>query len=457
MLLARIRQDADEKEQNGKPQMARKTRFAADSIERYFGSGYDIPLCDVDRPWLDTYLEYLQHDGKTDNTISNYLRVLQTTFRRAAKAGLALDLTLFAPYFTGNSKSTRTILTVNQVKTLVHADLDAQLFARTRDLFALCLFGGGLSIAQLREDAPGNPLERLRSIPEVRSILAQYNGENLLRGFGGDPCQAYLHNLSGIAAILHLGTQLTDDTAAESWAEVAKQLGIPHRIIATVVGRPIANLNYAPDSPATPEEVDAALRRVAGYIGINPRHWFAIRCYDAPPADVATEILTLPRLKTPDLKHFCLEDREQGKKYPKLKNYMQSVLFVHCLDTDALYIRRTLSPGIYVYDYTDGEVKTPAPISDQEMRTFMYLADVSGEDILFYFPEELDRVPTLEKYQEVVITQGPFSGITARVQKQSKDKLKVLVRFQSLNGYYTAEIPANSLTYKLKKHPQVTP
>jgi transcription antitermination factor NusG len=87
----------------------------------------------------------------------------------------------------------------------------------------------------------------------------------------------------------------------------------------------------------------------------------------------------------------------------------------------------------------------------------MYLADVSGEDILFYFPEELDRVPTLEKYQEVVITQGPFSGITARVQKQSKDKLKVLVRFQSLNGYYTAEIPANSLTYKLKKHPQVTP
>jgi transcription antitermination factor NusG len=128
---------------------------------------------------------------------------------------------------------------------------------------------------------------------------------------------------------------------------------------------------------------------------------------------------------------------------------MQSILFVNCLDTDALHIRRTLSPGIYVYDYTDGTVKTPAPIADKEMRTFMYLADVSSETILVYFPEEIHRLPVLQKYQEVVITQGQFAGQKARVQKQSKDKLKVLVKFERLNAYYTAEVPCETLEYEV--------
>jgi transcription antitermination factor NusG len=451
MLLARIRLDADEKEQSGKEQMARKTRFAADSIERCFGDGYDIPLTQVDKDWIDTYLAHLQQDGKTDNTISNYLRVLQSTFRKAAKAGMELNVTLFADYFTGNSKSTRKILPLSAVKTLVHADLDPNLFARSRDLFALTLFGGGLTLEQLREQNPDNRLARLREIPEASSILRRTGAEELLRSLGTDnPAARYLRNLSGLSALLHLGTEPTADTAAEAWAEVAKQLSLPHATIATVVGRPLANLNYADSAtPATAAEVQSALLRVASYIGINPRHWFAIRCYDTPPAQVAETIVSLPGLKTVDLKHFCLEDTPQRKHQPKQKNYMQSILFVNCLDTDALHIRRTLSPGIYVYDYTDGTVKTPAPIADKEMRTFMYLADVSSETILVYFPEEIHRLPVLQKYQEVVITQGTFAGQKARVQKQSKDKLKVLVKFERLNAYYTAEVPCEALEYEV--------
>lgn len=443
LLIARIREDADAKESAGKVQMARKTRFAADSIEKCFGCGYDIAIEDVDKNWLDKYLEYLKREGKTDNTISNYFRVILSTFRSAAKSDLNIDLTLFDGYFTGNSKSTKKILTVDDVKRIINSDLDDSVFKRTRDIFSLCFFCGGLKIEDL--NVGSNLLNRLDMTAQAKSILSCYKKDALLTFLGGDIKQAYIHNLSGLAHRLNLKVGLDDDSAAEGWAEAAKTIGIPHDVIANVVGRHIDNLNYANDVAVAEDDIEQALAGVARFIGLNTPHWYAIRCYESSVEDTAAKVENLPRLKSV-VKHFFLDDEKRGgKKSTAQKNYMKSILFVNCLEVDIYHIRRMLAPAIYVFDYLCNNEKRPALISDSEMKAFMYLAGLGSDTMMYYFPEEIENLPSYEEYEDVTITDGIFAGVNAKVHKKSKEKLNVIVRFEQANIWYTVDIPYSLL------------
>ncbi len=503
-LIETILRLADQKEQAGKLQMARKARFAAQSIADCFGPHCDIPLRDLDKTRLDAYLQYLRREGKTDNTISNYFRVLLSTIRAARKAGLDTpDPSLFKAYFTGRATSTRQILTPQALKTLLYTPLPEAIFSRTRDIFALCLLGGGLTPHSL------NPLSpRLQATPEARQILSRYPDGDLLSFLGHNPEPTYLHNLSGLAHRLNLPLTLHLDSPAQAWAEIAKTLSIPHSLIAATIGRPIGNLNYpeaatpsseadtpsteasvvAPSSeasvvaPSTEAEIADALQRVAQSLDINIRHWYAIRCYDDTPASTAARIEALPGLTAPGPKHFYFPDSPSAsstgsksssgsgskstssgskqpsasgksaasaadsRKTPARQNYMKSILFVNCPDADILKIRRTMAPAIYVFDYLCDNAKRPAPISDKEMKTFMYLSGLGADTLAYYFPEEIERLPIYRHYKEVTITTGPFAGVRARVYKKSKEKLNVLVRFERANICYTLDIPYSLLS-----------
>lgn len=447
-LIARIRENADAKENIGKAQIARKARYAADSMEKCFGRGRDVALEDVDKAWLDEYLHYLQREGKTDNTISNYFRVILSTLRSAVKEGATLDLTLLDGYFTGNSKSTRMILSVEEVKRIIQGDLKYTVFNRTRDVFSLCFFGGGLRIEDLQPATiQASIRSRLNATAEAKGILQQYVQSELLSFLGQELRQAYNHNLSGVAHRLNIKAPLDDNTAAEVWAEVAKSLGIPHDVISSVIGRPIDNLNYAGDATAGAEEIEQALARVARSIGLTEPHWYAIRCYEDQPEITAAKIQGLPSLKSPELKHFCLEDEQTANRKVTLqKNYLTSILFVHCLEVDIRAIRRALAPAIYVFDYRCEQEKRPAVISEGEMKTFMYLAGLNSASMMYYFPEEIDAIPSYAEYEEVTITQGLFAGVKARVLKKSKEQLNVIVRFEQANICYTVDIPCSLLS-----------
>jgi transcription antitermination factor NusG len=447
LIIARIRENADAKESIGKAQIARKTRFAAASIEKCFGKGNDFELADIDKAWLDEYLRYLQQNGKTDNTISNYFRVILSTFRSAVKEGATLDLTILDRYFTGNSKSTKKILSADDVKCILSNDLDGTVFNRTRDIFSLCFFGGGLCIADLQSMSQTTQF-RLNATDEARSILKRYAQGELLSFLGENPEQVYNRNLNGLAHKLNIKAAIDDDSAAEGWAEIAKNIGIAHNTISRVVGRHIQNLNYATDAEADDADVAQTLVSVARSLGVNTQHWYAIRCYEDTPADTADRIKSLPSLKSLDLKHYFLDDEEikkGGKNTTKQKNYMKSVLFLRCLDADIYYIRRTLAPSIYVFDYLCSTAKRPAIISDTEMKTFMYLAGLGSETMTYYFPEEISQIPSYEQYEDVTITEGLFAGVKAKIYRKSKEKLNVIVRFEQANIWYTVDIPYSLL------------
>jgi transcription antitermination factor NusG len=246
--------------------------------------------------------------------------------------------------------------------------------------------------------------------------------------------------------MLNIKVKLDDDSAAECWAEVAKSIGVSHDVISSVVGRHVANLNYANDVAVGNEEPLQALARVAETIGVNVQHWYAIRCYAESPLTTADRITALPALKSFDLKPFFLEDKKKGSgKVVAQKNYLESVLFLHCLDSDIRYIRSSLAPSIYVFDYLCDNEKRPAIISDREMKTFMYLAGLSSDTMMYYFPEEVENIPAYEEYEEVTITQGLFAGVKAKVLKKSKEKLNVIVRFEQANIWYTVDIPYSLL------------
>lgn len=445
-LIARIREEADVKESIGKIQIARKARYAACSIEKCVGRGNDIAFGDIDKDWLDAYLSYLQQEGKTDNTISNYFRVILSTLRSAVKEGATFDLTLLENYYTGNAKSTQKILSTEDVKCIIHSDFREAVFKRTRDVFSLCFFGGGLRLADLQHLNRAT-LCRLNATPEAKNLMKQYAPGGLLSFLGQAPLQAYTHNLSGLAHKLQIQAPLNDDSAAEGWAEVAKSIGISHDMISSVIGRHIDNLNYAHDEVVADDEAsEQAMVRVAESIGVTTPHWYAVRCYGDAPEDVASKMKALPLLKSLELKHFFLDDEQKShKKAAPQKNYMKSILFVNCLDADIRYIRRSLAPAIYVFDYLCNHEKRPAIISDREMKTFMYLAGLKSASMTYYFPEEVAQIPSFEAYEEVIITQGLFAGVKAKVQKKSKEKLNVIVRFEQANICYTVDIPCGLL------------
>jgi transcription antitermination factor NusG len=443
LLIARIREEADAKERVGKSQMARRARFTASSIEKCFGEGNDFALNEIDKAWLDKYLHFLQSDKKKDNTISSYFRTILSTFRSAAKSGEKLDLTLFDGYFTGNSKSTKKILSADELKSIVNSDLGDAVFKHTRDIFSLCFFGGGLRIVDLQSMSQAT-LHRLNATDEAKSILQRYAQDELLSFLGENPSEAYNHNLTGLAHKLKIKTKLDDDSAAEVWAEIAKSIGVSHDTISNIIGRHIDNLNYANDVVVNSEEASQALARVAGSIGMNAQHWYAIRCYEDTPEDTAARIKSLPQIKSLEIKHYFLPDEEKkkgGKNTPTRKNYMKSILFLRCLDADIYYIRRTLAPSIYVFDYLCSAEKRPAIISENEMKTFMYLTGLGSDTMTYYFPEEIDRIPSYEEYEDVTITEGMFAGVNAKVYRKSKEQLNVIVRFEQANIWYTVDIP----------------
>jgi transcription antitermination factor NusG len=286
--------------------------------------------------------------------------------------------------------------------------------------------------------------DRLNATDEAKSIFRRYAQGELLSFLGENPAQAYSHNLTGLTHKLKIKAKLDDDSAAEGWAEIAKNIGISHDTISNVIGRHIDNLNYANDVDASEEEVSHALVRVAWSIGMNSQHWYAIRCYEDTPEDTAARIKSLPLIKSLEIKHYFLDDEEKkkgGKNTMTQKNYMKSILFLRCLDADIYYIRRTLAPSIYVFDYICSTEKRPAIISDNEMKTFMYLAGLGSDSMTYYFPEEIAKIPSYEEYEDVTITEGLFAGVDAKVYRKSKEKLNVIVRFEQANIWYTVDIP----------------
>jgi transcription antitermination factor NusG len=451
MLVARMRAEADAKLAAGKKAMSEKSRFVAKSVEQYLsesGSGSDVALTDVDCEWMSGYVKYLQDNGKTENTLSNYIRVIQNTCRLAVKAGMTLDLTVFDGFFTGNAKSLKKIVTTTQLRRLANADLsDVPVLSRTRYLFMFCFLGGGARLMEL-DDLQSK--RSLTSRPECRWLIEQLPDGDPLAFLGkDDKLQRYLHNLSGVAHRVGIDYELTDDSAAEAWVEAAKQCGIDPKVIAAVVGRSVANLNYVDDAERDSEKINDALHRVADLMGINKTNWYAMNCHDDQPADMANEIHNLPKLKTMGLKHFVPPvTKDNG-------SYMKRLLFVNCMAVDAAYIRRSLMPRVYVFDcMADDGKRIPAPISDAEMKTFMYLSDLSTDDITYYFPDEISQIPKFDEYEEVEITEGLFAGKIANVYKKTANKLKVLVKFEAMNMYYTVEVPCRFL--KVRKSTKTT-
>jgi hypothetical protein len=405
-----------------------------------------VEITAVDADFLTRYSSYLQQEGLRENTLSNYLRVIQSTVRSAARRGIPCDVSVFKPFFTGNSKAVKHLLTVDDLRRLCMAELDDKsVLQRTRDLFLLCFFAGGLTLADLLQSESGNPrLRRITLVKECRTLRQRYPAESLLSFLGSDPASAYAHNLRGLALTVGLRKPLTDDSAAEAWAEVAKLLTLGSGIIATIVGRPIANLNFVDQTEQhTDGAIQSALLNVADRIGMDRTHWYVMRCYARTPEDTARDILALPGLKTLELKTFeppvTLRTERRGVEKETL--LMRSTLFVNCLPQDILAIRRQLAPAIYIYDYAAEGVKVPTIIPDDEMRLFMYLSEVSTDSLIYYFPDELAQLPKLRREDLVTIVEGPYAGSTARIYKGSKDSLKVYVTLQGVNVTAFAEVP----------------
>ena len=98
-----------------------------------------------------------------------------------------------------------------------------------------------------------------------------------------------------------------------------------------------------------------------------------------------------------------------------------------------------------MFSFRDGD-RTPAFIRTDEMMTFMFLADVAGDTIRYFFPDELEGLPKFDVSETVAVTNGALTGHVGVVERVGKDRLRVLVRIDAMNGaIVTAEIPLKFL------------
>ena len=124
---------------------------------------------------------------------------------------------------------------------------------------------------------------------------------------------------------------------------------------------------------------------------------------------------------------------------------MSSLLFFRTSATNASALKSRIAPGAYVFSFSSGD-KKPAYIPNDQMLTFMFLVNIGADTILYYYPSENGSSQQFEPKDIVEITDGSFCGNVGIVERLSKDRLRVCVRIEALNGaLISAEIPAKFL------------
>lgn len=401
-----------------------------------------IELSAVTSEYVAGFADYLLRQGVAPSTIGQMLKFFRATFKGLFGSEGASD---FKDAFKGVSSANETatnLTDVNDIRTLVQSELPEMFFAKIRDVFMFCFYGGGLTLEMLKATDCTSP-----ALPQQRLIV-----DNFEKTYGitfGDSVAAlsetqYAKGLDAAAYAMRLRHPLTPVSAADGWAAAALTIGLPAERIASTVAVPTAYCKHIMAAESTsPQQRIAALRAVADSIADTRHHWYVMRCFDDTPADTAARIAQTA--DAPGFQTFIAPATKGGKA--RRSNLIEQLLFFRCHPADAPKIRETAGQAAYVY--TSAGSRTPAIISDREMRTFMLLCDVAADTLEYHFPTDADGNPDIRIGDRARIAVGNLSGLSCIVRKTTKDKYKVMVELETLaNMTITAEIPVEFLRFE---------
>lgn len=424
-------------------------------LEIYCGKK-ELRLEEISTEFVEGFGRYLVDEGLSAATVGLYKRSLRALLKDAfGREGANVLKSAFAGVASSNETETMGI-TSDELREVADACLtESPWLRRVRDVFMLCVYGCGLSFAELKHRCEEGadiaaedifePYAAGRWMREAAIAFGATNGIGLLEYIGGLSEETYRQGLAAIGVLLRLKHPLTEKSAVDGWIATARALGFGSEAIVggaavETAYRKIVGRMTADDVTAAAEE--AACKVAAAITDLSER-WYAMRCFSATPDETAPLVQKIAvgrrRIET------FVPSVGNGKHSDAADRMMDKMLFFRCRASEAVKVKKSLGRSVHVFSFSDSD-RTPAFICADEMMAFMFLADVAGDTIRYFFPDEISGLPPFAISERVTVTNGKLMGHVGVIDKIGKDRLRVVVKIEALNGaMVTAEIPIKFL------------
>ena len=259
-----IQKRADQLEQAGSQRTAETYRTVLNQFRR-FREDEDLPLSAVTMEIMEQYQAYLRSRNLTMNTVSFQMRILRAVYHHGVHSGLVTDGLPFRNVYTGNAKTQKRALTLEQMQRIKNLKLTDQRQAFARDMFMLSFYLRGMSFIDMaylkhsdlhdgqlayKRRKTGQMLT-IRWEKQMQAIVDRYSNSRktttyllpIIKKENGKERNQYRHiqtlvnkQLKEIAQQVNITMPLTMYCARHTWATVARDMQVPMSVISRAMG-----------------------------------------------------------------------------------------------------------------------------------------------------------------------------------------------------------------------------
>lgn len=261
------------------------SRLTLNTILAYCGPMY---FTQATVPWLKAFESHLIERGNSTNTRAFHFRNIRAVFNSAINDEvIGQELYPFRKFKIKSGKKAQTVLTKEQLQTLLHYPFRTKTQQMARDLFALSFYTCGLNMIdlyQLTELKNGRAVFVRTKIatrnddaislliqPEARAIIDRYRGRTHVLSFAEEypTYETFANRMQ--KAIRRIGTQLDIEhlkfyAARYTWATLADKLGINEKEISKGLGHVDTSVAGKYYIAYDWTKVDRANRQVIDYV-----------------------------------------------------------------------------------------------------------------------------------------------------------------------------------------------
>lgn len=259
----------DRQQQLGKVGTGKNYRAAQNSFRRFYAykTGSECADCDwcmVNGTLIEEYQAWLKAESIKPNSTSFYMRILRAVYRRAVRAGLAVDSRPFDNVYTGVAKTTKRAIGIDDIRRIRNLDLSSQTHLELyRDVFIFQFYCRGMAFIDVaflkKSDKYDGTLTyhrqktgqviKIAIEPEIADIIDKYSRKEspyifpFINKSASDKRRQYEtalrkinYSLKHIVKLAEVNANLTTYVARHAWATIAKHNGIPVTTISEALG-----------------------------------------------------------------------------------------------------------------------------------------------------------------------------------------------------------------------------
>lgn len=259
----------------------------------------DIRIDNITADLMEAYQASLRQQNLSMNTVSFYMRILRTVYNKAVKSGLAEDQHPFIRVYTGQAKTCKRAISIEDIRKIKEVRLLDRKIAFARDLFLFSFYTRGMSFVDIaylqKNDIKDGILTYKRhktgqilSIqwePEMQNLVDQWASAEtspyllpIIHKQNGKERNQYRHiqaevnkHLKVVAKQTGLTQNLSMYCARHSWASIARQIHIPTAIISQGMGHTHERTTEIYLKSISSQTIDSANRQIISLLQAN-RH-----------------------------------------------------------------------------------------------------------------------------------------------------------------------------------------